>query len=176
MEGEERANVFRSAPDFEREGLAARIVGQAAGAELLGATVYELQPGGRQADLHAHYANEELIVVLAGRPTLYTLEGSSELETGDVVACLRGRRGAHRLENHADEVARILIVSTMVMPEVVEYPERPKGGGVFVMTEVPYSGAPYDPDRGRLLRLFWRDDGLAIPPDDAPPVDEPASE
>ena len=131
------ANIFSPAPDYEREGMAARTVGEHAGAELLGATVYELQPGGRQADLHVHYANEELMVVLEGTPTLYTLEGSRELATGEVVACLRGRRGAHRLENHAEVLARILIVSTNLMPEVVEYPERDKGGGVFVMTEPP---------------------------------------
>jgi hypothetical protein len=46
------------------------------------------------------------------------------------------------------------------------YPERDKGGGVFVMTEPPYTGAQYDDARGRLLRLFWRDEGLPIPPDE----------
>ena len=171
----ERANIFNARPDFERELVASTGVGRHAGAELLGATVYELQPGGRQADLHAHYHNEELIVVLAGRPTLHTLAGSRELETGEVVACLRGRRGAHRLENRTDEAARVLIVSTNFMPEVVEYPEREKGGGVFVMTEPPYSDAPYDEARGRVIRLFWRNDGLPIPPDTEPAEPESRS-
>ena len=160
------ANIYDSEPDFAREGMSARVVGQHAGCELIGATVYELQPGGRQADLHLHHANEELIVVLEGRPTLYTFEGGRELSQGEVVACLRGRRGAHRLENHSDDFVRVLIVSTLLMPEVVEYPEREKGGGVFVMTEPPYTGAAYDEQRGRVLRLFWRDDGLPIPPDE----------
>ena len=56
------------------------------GAELLGATVYELEPGARWAALHVHYANEELIVVLGGTPTLYTLAGSRELASGEVAA------------------------------------------------------------------------------------------
>jgi uncharacterized cupin superfamily protein len=60
------ANIFAATPDFERELVATTLVAQRAGAELLGASVYELQPGGRQADLHIHYRNEELIVVLAG--------------------------------------------------------------------------------------------------------------
>jgi uncharacterized cupin superfamily protein len=162
-------NVFSAAPDFEREHVSTTMVGRRAGAELLGASVYEMQPGARQADLHAHYNNEELIVVLAGRPTLYTLDGSRELATGEVVACLRGRRGAHRLENKSDAVARVLIVSTNFMPEVVEYPERPNGGGVFVMTEPPYTDAALDEARGRIIRLFWRNDGLPIPPDAAAP-------
>jgi uncharacterized cupin superfamily protein len=164
------ANIYDSEPDFARDGMSARVVGQNAGCELIGATVYDLEPGGRQADLHLHHANEELVVVLEGTPTLYTLEGSRELARGEVVACLRGRRGAHRLENHSEEPAGVLIVSTLLMPEVVEYPERDKGGGVFVMTEPPYTGAAYDESKGRVLRLFWRDDGLPIPPD------EPSSE
>lgn len=165
------ANIFEGTPDFVREAVAATMVGRRAGAELLGATVYAIEPGGRQADLHAHYHNEELIVVLAGTPTLYTLAGPRKLVAGEVVACLRGRRGAHRLENEADDVARVLIVSTNFMPEVVEYPERPNGGGVFVMTEPPYTDAPLDQTRGRIIRLFWRNDGLAIPPDVADPPD-----
>jgi uncharacterized cupin superfamily protein len=164
------ANVFSASPDFERELASTTAVGSRAGAELLGASVYELQPGGRQADLHCHYRNEELIVVLAGRPTLFTLSGSRTLEPGEVVACLRGRRGAHRLENETDDVVRVLIVSTNFMPEVVEYPERPNGGGIFLMTEPPYTDAPYDDDEGRIIRLFWRNDGLPVPPDVAAPT------
>ena len=162
------ANLFTTSFDFDRGGARVARVGARAGAHALGASVYELDPGARWADLHVHYANEEMIVVLAGTPTLHTLDGSRRLETGEVVACVRGRRGAHRLENESDDVARVLIVSTNFMPEVVEYPERPNGGGIFVMTEPPYTGAPLDEARGRIIRLFWRNDGLAIPPDEAP--------
>jgi uncharacterized cupin superfamily protein len=156
------ANVFTGEWDFQHEGASSAGVAERAGAELLGASVYELQPGARWADLHVHYANEEMIIVLAGAPTLHTLEGSRELRTGEVVACLRGRRGAHRISNESGDVARVLIVSTMLMPEVVEYPER---DGVFVMTEPPYTGAPLDESRGRLLRVFQKDDGKPVPPD-----------
>lgn len=170
------ANIFAGGSDFEREAVAVTVVGRRAGAELLGASLYEIQPRGRQADLHAHYQNEEMILVLAGTPTLHTLAGSRKLATGEVVACLRGRRGAHRLENETDEVARVLIVSTNFMPEIVEYPERPNGGGIFVMTEPPYTDAPLDEERGRIIRLFWRNDGLAIPPDAAEPSEAEAAE
>jgi uncharacterized cupin superfamily protein len=156
------ANVFTDEWDFQREGASMAGLGPRIEAELLGASVYELQPDARWADLHVHYANEEMIIVLAGSPTLYTLEGSRELRPGEVVACLRGRRGAHRLENHSGEVARVVIVSTMLMPQVVQYPER---DGVFVMTEPPYTDAPLDETRGRVLRVFQRDDGSPVPPD-----------
>jgi uncharacterized cupin superfamily protein len=159
------ANVYAEEPDFRiGDGVAIVNVAQHAGAELLGATAYELQPGARWADLHAHHANEELIVVLAGRPTVHTLDGARELRTGEVVACRRGRQGAHRLTNDADEVARVLIVSTMLMPEIVEYPED---GRVLAMTEPPWSEAPYDDAKGRLIRVFEREQGRPVPPDEA---------
>ena len=156
-------NIFAGDADFALpSGVSVTAVGRRAGADLLGATVYELPPGARWADLHVHYANEELIVVLSGSPTLHTRNASRTLVTGDVFACLRGHRGAHRLENETDESARVLIVSTMVMPEIVEYPED---GRVFVMTEPPYTDAALDPDHGRILRVFKRDEAGPVPPD-----------
>lgn len=155
------ANLYGE-PDWELEGVTLRSVAQSAGAELLGATAYELAPGARWADLHYHHANEELLVVLDGRPMLHTLEGAQQLERGDVVAFRRGRQGAHRLSNETDEVARFLIVSTMLMPDVVEYPESER---VFVMSEPPWSEEPYDPARGRVIRSFAKADGKPVPPD-----------
>jgi uncharacterized cupin superfamily protein len=49
-------------------------VGRQAACECLGASVFELPPGAATFPPHLHYANEELIVVLAGTPTLETLE------------------------------------------------------------------------------------------------------
>jgi uncharacterized cupin superfamily protein len=156
------ANLFDGPPDFEHDGATMRGVAKAAGAELLGATAYELAPGARWADLHYHHANEELLLVLEGTPTLHTLEGSRELAPGDVVAFLRGRRGAHRLSNESGTPTRFVLVSTMAMPEVVEYPESER---VFVMSEPPWSDAPYDETRGRVIRGFAKQDGRPVPPD-----------
>ncbi len=118
-------------------------VGLNAGSRDLGATVYELRRGEAICPLHVHYANEEMIIVLAGRPTLRTLEGSRELSTGEVVACLPGRAGAHRVDNFADEPARVLIVSTMRWPELAEYPDSDK----FLVR----TGDRADPDSKRML-------------------------
>jgi uncharacterized cupin superfamily protein len=156
------ANLFERDWDFEYGGVGMTAVGRRAGAELLGATVYELEPGSRWADLHAHHANEELILVLDGTPILRTLEGERELATGEVVACRRGRPGAHCLENRSDKTARVLLVSTMNMPDVVEYLER---DDVFVLTEAPYTDRA-EPEQGRLLRVFHRADGKPVPPDE----------
>lgn len=102
-------------------------IGRQAGSERLGASLYELPPGASSFPLHIHYANEELIVVLAGRPVLRGLEGAERsLEPGDVVACPAGPRGAHRVDNRSDEPVRFLVVSTMNAPEVNDYPDSNK--------------------------------------------------
>ena len=119
------ANIFDPDWDAERDEppfrwRRARLARQA-GARDLGASLFELAPGAASFPLHAHYANEELLIVLAGRPTLTVLDGSSRaLEPGEVVSCPAGRDGAHRLDNHSGEPARVLIVSTMRSPEINE--------------------------------------------------------
>ena len=128
-------------------------IGRQAGSGALGASLFEVPPGSSTFPLHVHHANEELIVVLDGRPTLRTLEGERELEPGEVVACPAGPRGAHRLDNHGDQPARVLIVSTMVAPEVNEYPDS---GKVWARTYAP--GA--DPVEDSVELIARPDDNL----------------
>jgi uncharacterized cupin superfamily protein len=45
------------------------------GAEVIGASLYEVEPGNKLWPYHAHHANEEWVVVLRGEPTLRTPEG-----------------------------------------------------------------------------------------------------
>jgi uncharacterized cupin superfamily protein len=96
-------------------------VGAKAGAQRLGATVYELSPGGAVSPYHLHHGNEEMLIVLAGRPTLRTPAGIRELETGEVVAFPRGAEGAHRVANKSGEPVRVLLISEMNFPEVAEH-------------------------------------------------------
>jgi uncharacterized cupin superfamily protein len=105
-------------------------IGRQAGSKKLGASLYELPAGAASWPLHVHHANEELVVVLNGRPTLRTLEGERELAPGEVVACPAGRAGAHRLDNRTHEPVRVLVVSTMIAPELNEYPESGKLWGL----------------------------------------------
>jgi uncharacterized cupin superfamily protein len=121
------ANLFE--PDFDVEQDRAPYtwrrarLGRQVGAQKLGASLYELEPGASTFPLHVHHHNEELVVVVDGQPTLTTLDGERELEPGDVVSCLPGRVGAHRLDNRSNAPARVLIVSTMLAPEINEFPE-----------------------------------------------------
>jgi uncharacterized cupin superfamily protein len=98
-------------------------IGRQAGTQKLGASLFEIEPGASTFQLHAHHANEELLVVVAGTPTLRTIDGERELAAGEVVAFRAGRDGAHRLDNRSDAPARVLIVSTMLAPEINEFPE-----------------------------------------------------
>jgi uncharacterized cupin superfamily protein len=101
-------------------------LGRQAGGRALGASLYELPPGSSSFPLHVHHANEELLIVLAGRPVLRTLDGERELTAGELVACPVGRQGAHRIDNRSDEPVRLLVISTMIAPEVNEYPDSGK--------------------------------------------------
>lgn len=99
-------------------------LGRQAGAQQLGASLFEVPPGAATFPLHAHFNNEEMLLVLAGSLRLTRADGSSQpLAAGDVVACPAGRAGAHRLDNDGDEPARVLIVSTMKSPEINEMME-----------------------------------------------------
>jgi len=88
----------------------------------LGATVYELGPG-NWVPFHFHHAWEELLVVLRGRPTLRTGDGTRQLDEGDVVYFPIGPDGVHGLANETDEPVRFLMASTLGSPEVAEYPD-----------------------------------------------------
>jgi uncharacterized cupin superfamily protein len=134
------ANLFE--PEFEesidRPGFSWQRapLGRQAGGERLGASLFALAPGSAAFPMHYHLGNEEMLVVIAGRPSLRTLDRERELETGEVVSFLRGEAGAHQVVNRSGEEARVLLVSEMNAPEVVVRPEskqlsalgRPPGG------------------------------------------------
>jgi uncharacterized cupin superfamily protein len=151
---DQRPNVFADKFTVERGGLRGEPIARNAGAEQLGGTLYELAPGTDVMPLHIHHGMEEMAIVIAGTPTLRTLEGERELAPGDVVAFPRGRRGAHTLVNRSDEPVRYVMISTRAVPEVVEYPELDT---VRVVTRHPFEPPdPNDDPADRLNLLFDR--------------------
>jgi uncharacterized cupin superfamily protein len=116
-------------------------IGRHVGCAELGASLFEVPAGASTFPLHAHHANEELIIVVTGSLVLRTPEGEQELNPGAVVACPRGLRGAHRLDNRSDLPARVLIVSTMNGPDVNEFPDS---GLLWARTYAPGSDPPDD--------------------------------
>ena len=126
----EIANVFviECSDEMEHGGFRIREtqIGPRLGAELIGGSVYDVDPGRKLWPYHIHHANEEWLVVLRGRPTLRTPDGERELVEGDVACFPRGATGAHLVRNATTEPVRILMLSTMVAPEIVEYPDSSK--------------------------------------------------
>jgi uncharacterized cupin superfamily protein len=103
-----------------------RQLGPLLGAELLGGTVYELDPGERTGPYHYETGNEECLLVLTGTPTLRHSKGRDVLAVGDIVMFPEGTDGAHQLINESPEVARVLILSTMRTPFGCTYPDSGK--------------------------------------------------
>jgi uncharacterized cupin superfamily protein len=110
-------------------------VGAKLDSELIGASMYELSPGDRLWPYHTHHANEEWLIVLRGSPTLRTPDGEQELTEGDVVAFPRGREGAHQIRNATAAPLRVLMLSTLIAPDLVEYPDSGKVGARSVSGE-----------------------------------------
>jgi uncharacterized cupin superfamily protein len=118
-------------------------VGRRLGAELLGATVFELEPG-IPGLYHFHYGNEEWALVLDGTLTLRTPEGESELERGDVAVFRRGPEGAHALANRSSETCRVAVFSSMRHPDVISYPEAKVLGAIAGDSPTAGRDAPFE--------------------------------
>lgn len=103
-------------------------VGDAIGAEKLGASLYELQPGEKTFPYHYEYGTEEWLVCVSGTPTLRTPDGERELRPGDIVCFREGPDGAHAVENRSEAPARLLILSTKGFPNGAVYPDSNKWG------------------------------------------------
>ncbi|HWT24836.1 MAG TPA: cupin domain-containing protein [Solirubrobacteraceae bacterium] len=109
-----RAGMFRFGPQL--------------GAQQTGTSVYELPPGQAVCPYHYEYAEEEWVLVLAGRPTIRTPEGAEQVEPFDVVFFPKGPAGAHQIRNDTEEPARVLMWSTVVYPSATAYPDSDKIG------------------------------------------------
>jgi uncharacterized cupin superfamily protein len=114
-------------------------LGRQAGSLRLGLSLWEIPPGQAPYPYHLHLVEEELLVVLEGRPSLRDPSGWRELDEGEVVAFPVGEEGAHQLVNRTDRTVRLLAISTAGIPDVVIQPDsgkigtferRPDGGGL----------------------------------------------
>ena len=84
--------------------------------EHVGASLYELPPGESTFPYHYELGNDELLVVVAGRPTLRSPRGERELAPGDCILFPSGPEGAHELTNRSDAPTRVLLVSNFALP------------------------------------------------------------
>lgn len=103
-------------------------VGERLGGSMIGATLYELPPGGRSFPYHYEYGCEEWLLVVSGTPTLRDPDGEHELVAGDVVCFPEGPEGAHLVHNRTDRPVRVLLLSTKGRPAIAVYPDSGKVG------------------------------------------------
>jgi uncharacterized cupin superfamily protein len=94
-------------------------VGLQGGATKTGLSYWEVDPGEAAYPYHAHMGEEEIIVVMHGRPSLRTPDGWREHEEGEVVVFPTGERGAHQIVNKSDATIRFLSFSNSGAPEIV---------------------------------------------------------
>jgi uncharacterized cupin superfamily protein len=113
-------------PDGFRSGMFR--FGPQLGAQQTGASLYHLPPGQAVCPYHYEHGEEEWVVVVEGRPSVRTPEGTEQLERLDVVFFPRGPAGAHQIRNDSSEPARVLMWSTVVYPTVTVYPDSDKVG------------------------------------------------
>lgn len=110
-------------------------VGTAIGAQKLGYNVTAVPPGERAFPLHNHRINEEMFFVIEGTGEIRIGDATHAIRAGDVIACPPGGpESAHQIVNTSDSELRYLAISTLMSPEICEYPESGKFG---VMTERP---------------------------------------
>ena len=109
-----RSGLFRPGRDF--------------GATQTGTSVYELPPGQALCPYHYEYAEEEWLLVLAGRPTLRVPDETTTLQPFDLAFFPTGPAGAHQVRNDTDETVRVLMWSNVVTPAATAYPDSDKVG------------------------------------------------
>jgi len=160
------ANLFEPEWDGsgERPGFSYRRakLGNQAGGERLGASVFEIPPGQATFPYHAHFGNEELLIVVEGSPSLRTPDGWRELEPGEVVSFRVGPEGAHQVMNRGEQPARVLVVSEMNAPDVSLYPDS---GKVLAATRPPGGSGGADD----IFEAFRLDDGADYWEGEEPP-------
>ena len=119
-------------------------VGAAVGAAKLGYSVFSVAPGKAAFPFHTHYTNEEMIYLFEGEGLLRIGTEETPVSAGMFIAFPAGDEKPHQLINTGGRELKYLCVSTMVYPDITEYPDAKKIGALTC--------AP----GGASLRAFYR--------------------
>jgi len=155
------SNAFDPEWQGERGGNRVARLAASAGSQRLGASIVELAPGTLSSPYHFHHANEELLIVLSGTPELRTPDGLRELGPGEVVSFRCGPEGAHRLRNTAPEPCRLLFISEMNVPDIVNYPDTGATLAVTATARLAFAGGSDEPVADQIAAAFDADPGSA---------------
>ncbi len=128
-------------------------VGKTLGSEKLGCTLVVVAPGKKAWPYHLQHANEEMFVILEGEGTFRYDGERYPIKAGDVISTKVGKGTAHQIINSSEAELRYLAISTMIHPEVAEYPDSGKramltgaapGRGPYELFEVVPDGVGVD--------------------------------
>jgi uncharacterized cupin superfamily protein len=126
------------------------------GARNLGYNITILQPGKAAFPAHSHHVNEEMFFVLEGQGELRVGNETWPVKQGDFIACPPGGpETAHQIYNNSSAALKYLAVSTMMSPEIAEYPDSGKTGVYHVRTDAEGKPGPW--------RYISRVDGSQTP-------------
>ena len=105
-------------------------VGGALDSKMIGFNVTVIPPGKKAFPYHAHRGNEEMFFILEGEGSVRLDGAVHKIRKGDFISLPPGRDSAHPIVNDSKAPLRYLAVSTMLVPEAVEYPDSGKIGVV----------------------------------------------
>jgi uncharacterized cupin superfamily protein len=125
-----RPAAWQPPPDAKRRFAVSRArIAPMLGLSKLGCTLHEVPPGATAYPFHSHRANEELLFVLAGHGELRFGSATHPAREGDLIGCpTGGPETAHQLINTGNVPLRYLAMSTMIDPDICEYPDSGKVG------------------------------------------------
>lgn len=104
-------------------------IGSIIGAQQLGYNLTSVPVGKCAFPFHNHRVNEEMFLILEGVGELRLGEVTHKVKKMDIIACpAGGNEVAHQLINKGKEDLLYLAVSTMLSPEIAEYPDSNKFG------------------------------------------------
>lgn len=123
-----------------------------AGLTQFGVTLLDLPPGSKSSIVHWHEAEDELIYVLAGTPTLTEATTQTRLQPGDCATFKAGVAVGHSFANHSAAPVRLLVVGTRARQDRVTYPgidviltiDRNQGTHCWTNAAGVPVGDPYD--------------------------------
>jgi len=100
-----------------------RPLGDLFGLTNFGVNLTRLTPGGASALRHSHSAQDELIYILEGSPTLVTNAGETLLKPGMCAGFKAGTGDGHQLTNRTESDVSYLEIGDRSAGDVVNYPD-----------------------------------------------------